>query len=75
MSKIAIQKKGEDNTCFKLADQLKPTTTEGIDGNPDYFTVNTDPWVSAGFRFGCKHKTNHTCDQSCYPFDGTYPDW
>jgi len=64
-----------DNTCFESVERLKHTATKGIDGNPDYFTLNTDSYVDGAFRFGCKHKTNNICDQSCYPFDGTYPDW
>jgi len=63
----------EEVTCFTFYDRLKPTTTEG---NPDYFTLHSDKWYDGGFKFGCLGKdSNWQCNSSCYPFDGTFPDW
>jgi hypothetical protein len=35
-----------------------------------------NPRVSGGIKFGCQRKdANWVCDRSCFPFDGSAPDW
>lgn len=61
-------------TCFAQQERLGITYTENEFTN--YFTITPDAWVSGGINFGCQTKDDsHFCNRSCYPFDGTNPDW
>lgn len=61
-------------TCFAQQERLGITTTNNE--FDDYFTITSDAWVSGGLMFGCQTKnSNYACTHSCYPFDGTSPNW
>ena len=61
-------------TCFEQKDRLGISVTENE--FETYFSVRPDAWVSGGLKFGCQGKDpNYVCIKSCFPFDGTSPDW
>lgn len=64
----------ESTTCFEQKDRLGITVTDNeFDA---YFSIRPDAWVSGGIRFGCMGKdASHQCVKTCYPFDGSSPDW
>ena len=63
-----------NNSCFIQEDRTNINAVEGTDY--DYFTVSPDNWVDGGLQFGCVRKNDSwQCDRSCFPFDGTSPNW
>jgi len=62
------------HTCFEQKERLGIAVEDNV--FQDYFTIRPDPWVSGGIKFGCQRKdANWVCDRSCFPFDGSTPDW
>lgn len=62
-------------TCFIQEARTKINAVIGTGTDYDYFTVSPDKWVAGGLQFGCVGKTNWVCDRSCFPYDGTSPNW
>lgn len=63
-----------NETCYLQKDRLNIVSS--IYDDVEFFTVTPDPWVSGGLLLGCRGKDeNWQCNRSCFPFDGTNPDW
>jgi hypothetical protein len=68
----------EDATvsCYEQGDRLGITSTTGGLFDLSFFSITPDNWVAGGLRFGCAAKdANYNCIKSCFPFDGSFPDW